>query len=435
MEKEKLKQRVCEVILEYKQEIIALAESIAREPELGYKEHKTAKKIADIFARHGISHTVGHAVTGVKAELKGRSSGRKVAVLGEMDAVSCVDHPLADCNTGAAHACGHHAQIAAMLACSIGLAESGIMEYLDGDVIPFAVPAEEYVEIEYRDRLRREGKIQYFGGKAELIRLGDFDEVDMAMMIHTATAGDSKRIIYAGGTSNGFIGKMIKFTGREAHAAGAPHEGVNALNAALVALTAVHAQRETFRDEDHVRFHPIITKGGDLVNVIPSDVRLESYVRAKTLDAIVDANKKVNRALQAGALAVGAQVEIHDLPGYMPLINDEGMTQLFTDNAVSILGPDTVQLIEHNAASTDMGDLSHIMPVIHPWVGGVKGNAHTRDFEVVDPEMAYLVSAQCMAMTIIDLLADGAATAEKVLQQHKPEMTKQEYLTFMESIK
>ncbi|MEN6565220.1 MAG: amidohydrolase [Veillonellales bacterium] len=434
LDKKVLKQKVTAAIFAHKDEIFSLALSIASEPEMGYKEHKTAAKIAETFKNHNIPYSSDLGITGIKALIKGKTHTHKIAVLGEMDAVTCVDHPMADPITGAAHACGHHGQVAAMAAASIGLKESGVMDELDGDVIPFAVPAEEYVEIEYRNRLRREGKIKYLGGKSELIRLGAFDDIDMAMMIHLSPTGENHRKLYVGGTSNGFIGKMIRFIGREAHAAGAPHEGINALNAAMVALMAVHAQRETFRDEDHVRFHPIITSGGDLVNVVPADVRIESYVRAKTIEAMLDANKKINRALIGGASAIGAEVEIKDLPGYLPLINNEILTKLYKENAAALLGTDSIIPLEHHAASTDMGDLSHIMPVVHPWVGGVSGNLHTRDFKVVDPEMAYLISAQSMAMTIIDLLTDGAACAKQLLQSYKPKMTKKEYLTFMESI-
>ena len=434
LDKQLLKQQVCTAIKEHATEIIALANSIASQPELGFKEHITADKVAKIFSKYNIPCTLGHAITGVKGRLSGKTSTRNIAILGELDAITCFEHPLADGNTGAAHACGHHAQIAAMVGCGIGLLTAGIMEHLDGDVTLFAVPAEEYVEIEYRNQLCKQGAIGYLSGKSELIRLGDFDDVDMAMMIHLATDGQSQRTVQLGGTSNGFIGKMIKYIGKEAHAAGAPHEGVNALNAAMIALVAVNAQRETFKDEDYVRFHPIITKGGDLVNVIPAEVRMESYVRARTLDAMIDANKKVNRALQAGADAVGAQVEIDDLPGYMPMINNPTMTELFSANAAGLVGEQAIKQLHHHAASTDMGDLAHIMPVIHPWIGGVTGNAHTRDFTVTDPEMAYILSAQCMAMTVIDLLADNASEAKSLLASYTPPMTKADYISFMDNI-
>lgn len=434
MDRQKLKTSVCQAIAAHGPELIALAESIAREPELGFKENKTAAKVSAVFDRYNIPYITGQAVTGIKGRLTGRNSHRTVAVIGEMDAVTCVDHPLADPLTGAAHACGHHAQIAAMIGCGLGLKQAGIMEHLDGDVALFAVPAEEYVEITYRNHLREEDKIGYLGGKAELIRCGAFDDIDMAMMIHLSTDNDGSRSAHVGGTSNGFIGKMIRYIGREAHAAGVPHEGINALNAAMLAIMAVNAQRETFRDEDYVRFHPIITKGGDLVNVVPADVRMESYVRARTLDAMVDANAKVNRALKAGADAVGANIEINDLPGFMPMINEQKMTDLFSANAASLIGQNNIKQLNHHAASTDMGDLAHIMPVIHPWLGGVSGAAHTRDFKIIDPEMAYIISAQTMAMTVIDLLADKAAAADDVLNTFKPKMTKAEYLVFMNGI-
>ena len=95
---------------------------------------------------------------------------------------------------------------------------------------------------------------------------------------------------------------------------------------------------ETFRDEDSIRVHPIITHGGSQVNVIPGEVRIETYVRGKTVEAILDANRKVDRALRAGALALGAQVEIETLPGYIPLFNHMGMKEYFKANAGALLG-------------------------------------------------------------------------------------------------
>lgn len=435
MDKATLKDLACKAIRTHAEEIIRLGDSIFREPELGFKETASAAKVAAALERHGIAPTTGHALTGVKARLKGARSQRTVAVLGELDAVICFDHPFANPQTGAAHACGHFAQLAAMVGCGIGLADSGAMAHLAGDVALLAVPAEEYVEIEYRDRLCRDGKLTYLGGKPELIAGGHFDDVDMAMMVHSDTTGEGGRIVKTGGSSNGFIGKLARFTGREAHAAGAPDQGINALNAALLAITAVNAQRETFRDGDCVRFHPIITKGGDLVNVIPADVRMESYVRARTVEAMLDANKKVDRALKAGADAIGASVAITDLPGYLPLISEPTMDSLFAANATALLGSAAVKAAGHTAGSTDMGDLAHIMPVIQPYVGGVTGLAHTREFAVVDPEMAYIVPAQIMAMTVIDLLAGDAAVAEKVVADYKPKMTKESYLQFMENLR
>src|SRR5437016_4332817 len=122
------------------------------------------------------------------------------------------------------------------------------------------------------------------------------------------------------------------------HAGGAPHAGVNALYAANVALLAINAVRETFRDEDTVRVHPILTHGGSQVNVIPAEARLETYVRGRTLEAIRDASVRVDRALRAGALALGATVEIETLPGYLPLRCDPVMAETFRASADVMFG-------------------------------------------------------------------------------------------------
>ena len=146
--------------------------------------------------------------------------------------------------------------------------------------------------------------------------------------------------------------------------------GINALYAANIALAAINAQRETFSDDDTVRIHPILTRGGDLVNVIPNDVRLETMVRGKTAEAIDDAAMKVDRALKAGAMALGAEVEITTLPGYMPLVNNPAMAGMFKGNFLTMYGEDEWEQSGHRTGSTDMGDVSHIMPALHPYVSG-----------------------------------------------------------------
>ena len=435
---ENLKKHVFDTMLAHREEICSLADSIAAEPELGFKETKTAKKIADFFQKHDIEYTAGLARTGVKGKIAGRSSSRRIAILGELDAVPCPKHPLASAETGAAHACGHNVQLAILAACALGLKESGVMAELDGDVIPFAVPAEEYVEITWRKQMRDEGKLHYLCGKEELIYEGAFDDVDIAMMMHTAMLGGdgSRRLIDTGGTSNGFIGKLIRFKGKAAHAAGAPHEGINALNAAMLAISAVNALRETFKEEDYIRFHPIITKGGDSVNVVPADVRMESYVRAKTVKAMLEANEKIDRAICCAAMAIGAEAEIQNMPGQLPMVNDPALNALYEANVRARVGEHAVIHLGHQAGSTDMGDLAHIMPVIHPWFGGgTTGVLHSEHFRITDPDMAYFLSAATMTDTVIDLLAGQAAGAGKVFQSYRPLMTKKEYLAYLASIK
>ena len=184
------------------------------------------------------------------------------------------------------------------------------------------MPAEEFIDVEERLGRVAKGEIEFMLGKQELVAKGHFDDVDMAMMIHTGSGAAGKTRSAVAQSSNGAVVKQIRFIGRAAHAGGAPQLGINALSAAMIALNAIHAQRESLWDKDTVRIHPIITKGGDAVSVVPAEVTMETFVRGGSLEAIVDANRKVDRCLRAGAMAMGAEVEIHTIPGYLPQRND-----------------------------------------------------------------------------------------------------------------
>ncbi len=427
MDKQALKQAVCAAIDQHREKIFEIGEAIRVNPELGYKEFKTAQRVKEVFEEMGLPYQEKVALTGLIAQMKGRSPGVKMAVMGELDAVVCPGHPQADPVTGAAHSCGHHAQVAAMLGMAMGLQSGGAMEYLDGDLLLMAVPAEEAVEIEWRQSLIDQGKIRYIGGKQNMIKDGYFDDIDLAMMVH-GTTGDK---IEMADTSTGFVVKFVRYLGKEAHAGGAPHLGINALNAAQIGLAAINANRETFQDKDQIRVHPIITKGGDLVNVVPADVRIETYVRGNNVPAILDGSFKVTRAFKAGGDAVGAQCEVTELPGYMPFVVNNELDDVMYQNALKLVDTDKIKVDLEGpgtGGSTDAGDLSHIMPIIHAHVGGAEGIFHSESFEVPDKELAYITAAKLLATTTIDLLADGAAKALEIKSHFKPLMTKEEYL-------
>ena len=432
MNKNELKQRVLAAIEENKEAIIAAGRKIYSNPEFGYKEFETTKTVSDFFKNElGLEVEEKIAYTGCRARINENKTGPKVAILGELDGISCPEHPDAN-DIGASHTCGHNVQIAGMLGAAVGLIKSGVFKELDGKIDFMATPAEEFIELAYRSKLKAEGHIKYFGGNQALIRKGAFDDVDMSIMFHVTDTGDKKVLV--GPESNGFIGKEIKFIGKESHAGSAPYEGINALNAAMLAINNVNAQRETFKEADRVRFHPIITKGGDIVNVVPADVRMESYVRARTIDSMIDANKKVNRALIAGAMAVGAEIEITELPGYLPILKHNDMEAVLREN-LHYIGLTDEEIIDGGdfTGSFDFGDVSHIIPTLHPMFGGVKGALHTRGYSITDEEYAYLAPAKSMALTVVDLLFNGAETGKEILKNLKPVMTKEEYLAFMES--
>jgi amidohydrolase len=433
MKTEEMKQSVFSAIDENREHIIRTAQRIWHNPELGFKEFKTADYVKETFSSLGIPYEEEIAVTGVKGMLKGSSGGFTAAYLGELDSIIVRDHPEADPASGAVHACGHNAQIASLLALAYGLSKSGIMQHLSGAIALIAVPAEEYVEIDYRLGLRKKGTIEFLGGKPEFIRLGAFDDIDFAMLTHLYPAA-GRALLGINGPSNGCVVKQVRFLGRAAHAGAAPDQGINALKAALIALSAIDANREGFRDEDHIRVHPIITKGGELVNVVPSEAELETFVRGADIEAVDKAADTVDRCCKAGAAALGAEVLISSFPGYLPRIYHEAATGIIRKNIVSLVGEESCKEPEFGAGSTDMGDLSHIMPAFEIGAYAAGGTGHGADYKIQDEETAYLLPAKLAAAVYIDLLSDDGSGARQLIDRFEPRMSKNEYLNYMRSL-
>lgn len=432
IKKEELKSIAIKAIDKRREDILSIGDSIYNEPELGYKEFKTAEKVKQVFETMGIPYEEKIGITGLKGLIKGKNSKYNVAVMGELDSVISPKHPDSDQETGAAHCCGHNCMIAGIIGVIYALKDTAIMKSLSGDVSIMAIPAEEFVEIGYRNELIRKGEISFLGGKQEFIKLGAFDDVDIALMQHTFSSEDEGNDIIkasAGESSNGFIGQEIQFIGKESHAGGAPHAGVNALNAATIALTAINAQRETFREKDYIRVHPIITRGGDLVNVIPADVRLENYIRGSNLEAILSATKRVTRSWHAGADAMGAKCIVNSLPGYLPVKPDKNLQEIMHQNLKELFGEEHVlKNEEHTCGSSDVGDVASIIPTLQARIGGASGNFHSDDYRLVNKELAYLGAAKALTLSVIDLLYDEAEEAERVVKEFEPVYTKEEYL-------
>ncbi len=432
MNQEQLKKEVCKAIDKRSEEVVRIAQEILNNPELGFKEKHTASIVTHFFNSLKLPVKSNVAQTGIIASLEGKEKGPNVALMGELDAVSTYGSPYANPDTGAAHTCGHHLQVAIMLAVAAAFVDANIQDSIAGTLTFMGVPAEEYVELDWRLSQVKEGKLHFLGGKQEMVYQGIFDDVQMAIITHALGNMPEAALGVCNG-SNGFVGKTIHYIGKAAHAAATPHEGINALNAAMLGLMGVHALRETFRDEDHIRVHPIITKGGDTVNNVPADVRLEAYVRGRTPESIEDAHKKVDRALRAGGDAVGAKTEIQTIPGYLPLSCSSEMNDIFLDNSRQLISSDKVSNIGDFAASTDMGDISQLIPSIHAFMGGVDGTLHTPDYRVADYNAAVILPAKAVAMTIIDLMTNGAEKAEGIIERFKPSFTIEEYIKQQES--
>lgn len=403
---------------------------IWKHPETGYREVKTSKYMEDAFEKLGYTLTKAKDIPGFYTVVDTGRPGPEILILGELDSLICPTHKECDPETGYVHACGHHAQCAALLGIAAALKEPGILDKYCGKIRLCAVPAEELIEIGYRTELRKQGTIKYFGGKSEFLYRGYFDGVDMAFMIHTS----SNFSVRAG--SVGCIAKKISYKGVASHAGGSPWNGRNALYAATQGLSAANAIRETFKEADIIRFHPIITHGGEAVNAIPELVTVESYVRGENFDAIKKANKKINQALTGAALSLDSNVDILDIPGYAPLKNDLNLMDVFCESVKEILpGEECSKSFAIGSGSTDMGDLCSIMPVVHPYAGGAKGTSHGNDYHIEDPERACVDSAKVQLMMLKILLGDNAKRAKQIIADFKPAFaSKEEYLAYVDEI-
>ena len=410
-------QNLMDTVDTYRQQILDAERFIWQHPETGYREWQSSAYMEKAFVALGYTLVKAGDIPGFYTDLDTGRPGPRLLILAELDALACPTHP--EAVDGKAHACGHHAQCAALLGVAAALSRPGALDRLSGSIRLMVVPAEELIEIAWRESLRQQGTIRYYGGKVEFMRRGYLDGVDLAFMFHTTSDNKADFGCNAGG--NGCLAKRALYHGTAAHAGGSPHEGVNALYAVQAGMQAVNALRETFRDEDHIRVHPIITAGGASVNIIPADVRLESYVRGATLDCIREANGKVSRALAAGAAALGARVTLIDRPGYAPLNNDPRLMEVAKTCLTELVGPERVNFTDRwSTGSTDMGDLSCVMPVMHGYAAGASGMGHGDNYRISDPEKACVQSAKGQLLLAVALLEDDAARARAVLAEAKP---------------
>jgi metal-dependent amidase/aminoacylase/carboxypeptidase family protein len=222
--------------------------------------------------------------------------------------------------------------------------------------------------------------------------------------------------------------------GLACHAA-SPHKGINALYAATLGLSAVNAVREKFEEKDYIRVHPIMTRGGDGVNAIPDHAELETYVRSASVKGMVAAAKAVDRAFVGGAVSMGCECRIATKAGYMPTTVSNELTDLCMDVIPAVTGKKT-SLDPHETGSTDMGDISTIMPTMQFNVGGSVGAYHSKDLQVPEQnrEAMYLNGGKVMAAVAYELLKDGGKKAYEVKPAYMPEFASPaEYMALADS--
>lgn len=410
---------ICDAVERYRDKIQEAFDFLLVHPACGFREWEASKYLQAQYESLGYKVTAAGDIPGFYADFDTGRPGPKIALFSELDALPCPEHPYADKETGAAHACVHHAQGATLLGVASVLAEEGAGEGLCGSVRFVIVPAEELVELSFRNELKEQGIIQFFGGKQEFIRRGYLDDCDIGFMIHTSTS-KNRFMMWPG--CNGCILKTAEFKGKSAHAGGLPHKGINAMYASNLSFNAINALRETFIDDDHVRVHPITVNAGKAANIIPEKALIENQVRASTVERCADVNRRVNRAVAASAAAMGANVRIIDRPGYMPGKYDRTLIKYVREAVIPVVGEqNAIYLPNHwDSGCTDMADVSCIMPALHAFGSGVSGQPHENDYLVTDFDRACLDSAKAQLNVVSNLLSDDAAKAKDIIANFTP---------------
>jgi len=404
--------------------IIDLGDQLFMTPELGYKEFKTKKIITDFLNKNGFEIENECFETAFSVSLgKGHPH---IGLIAELDAIPTLGHPYANVDdNNAAHACGHSTQCAQMIGVMVALKKA---DFKQGKVTLFFTPAEEYTDIDYRRQLIRDGKINYFGGKINMLQKGLFDDVDCLIHTHAYSAYQYRYSVAS--HLGGFVFKRLIFKGKAAHAAVCPDEGNNALNAFILFQNAMAMLRETYRDDDHVRVHGMVNEGGQTVNSIPERVVYDMYVRSLSTDKVVELSKTVDNVATHCAAALNCSCTIETDPGYIPLVQSRLINELIVKNCLKYCDEKELLYDEISIAASDLGDLSNFIPTVELGYGGFKGFAHSRDFMIVDKERIYLETADVITNTVLDLLNDPELI-KRIKEDHHQRLLKEDYLSYI----
>ncbi len=406
-----------EKTIQQQSSLVLMEEALFQTPELGFKEQQTRALLVSFFEQHGLSITKDYGINGFQITI---GTGQPhIALIAEMDALVVPGHFMQG-NDGAAHACGHHLQ-GSILAHVLTMLQASSLPA--GRVSFFAIAAEEYVDLDFRKTLQAEGTIQLLSGKQNLILQQAFDDVDVAIGVHTMGETTSPKMEINASLS-GFIYKVLRFQGQGAHAAVMPHEGVNALNALALTQTAVAFLRETFQEEDRIRIHMITTEGGQSVNSVPEQAVLEGYIRAQKPEVLQSVSDRVNQAAIHSARAIGASVEISDSMGYLPLIQSKELSSVIQEAMLDVV--DEVVDNQLSFAAGDIGDMSVFLPTIQIGFSGCVGRVHGSDFKMQSVEEALIYPTYAIVSTV-DRLLKEPETLQRVVRAHQPLMTLSEY--------
>jgi len=389
---DKLKQRVVAEIDARRDELIRIADTIHANPEIAFEEFESAALLSSTLEENGfaVERGVAGLATAFVATLCGQDGGPTVAFLAEYDALP-----------GLGHACGHN--LIGTSAVGAGLAIKTVLPGLAGTIQVIGTPAEEGG-----------------GGKAIMVGGGVFDAVDAAMMVHPSSQNITRRASLASYKIS------IEFFGKPAHAAAKPDEGVNALEAMILTFNGINALRQHLRDD--ARIHGIITHGGEAPNIVPDYTAARFYVRAADTSYCAEVLEKVRACAEGAAQATGTRLEFKEYaPRYEAMVSNPKLADLVEANMAVLdieLAPPSP---EERMGSTDMGNVSQVVPALHPYIaiGPEDLGGHTVEFREAAASPAghegLIKAAKIMAMTAVDLLAVPAnmTGVEKAFEEQK----------------
>ena len=404
MEPSRLKQRVCDVIDRRAGELREAADWIHAHPEIGHQEVQAAQRLCDLLRGAGVEVETGTAgmSTAFRAALSGTDGRRPcVAILAEYDALP-----------GLGHGCGHN--LIGTSAIGAGLALLEVMPELPGSVLVLGTPAEE-------------SAAPNSGGKVHMVNAGVFDDVDAAIMFHPAT--ETVMTLDRSLAARGF---EFFFHGRAAHAAGAPEDGINALDAVVMLYNGISVLRQQLRSD--ARVHGIILNGGAAANIIPDYAAIRYRTRADDTGYLSEVVERVIACAEGAAKATGCRLEWHEyMPGYENTMPNSVLLDLMVNNLRTLGLTVNTQRKRSGRGSTDFGNVTRRVPGVEARIGiteQVDVPGHSVEFrEAAGSERgrrAMLDAAKSLAMTAIDLLAepDNLRRAQQAFHNDKARLVK-----------
>ncbi|MDA3938131.1 MAG: amidohydrolase [Spirochaetia bacterium] len=379
-------------------ELKSLGKLLWKNAEPGFFENNTHKILSNKFSSMGFHIQTFENIPGFIATIDANYKSKPIALISDMDALPLPGDP----ENRYIHSCGHHVQMTALYGTAHLLKKNNpeLLKY----VAFIAIPAEEYIDFEKRNLLIDAKQISVMSGKLELITRGFFDSPKFVISTHSA-AFKSKLYISSVLNMSGFTVMNFSFIGKASHAGAAPHLGLNAQNAASLFLQACAFLRESFKEQKHIRIHPILKlDSNQSVNLIPEHVTVETYVRAADLESVNKVVKQLEKASKGCASAIGAKVEVSILDGYQPFKADLPLHKLIKETAKNM----NIEFIEeqYSSASSDVGNISQMKPTVMLGLPGANGKFHNPDFRITDEEAAYIFPSEFL-VKYIRMVADS----------------------------